>query len=124
MINVQKNERIIDIESMNEFLELGVDHPSAPIVLDFYADWCNPCKKLSPYFFACAQQLLSVKKDCFFAKVNVDNNPELTDEFRIQSIPCLVLVKGGKVLYRVEGNQVNQQNVDKLFRLAEQESIS
>ena len=57
--------------------------------IDFYADWCGPCRMLAPVFEELAGEYADVK----FCKVNVDNEPELAKMFNVQSIPMVALVK-------------------------------
>lgn len=64
------------------------------VLLDFYADWCGPCKMLSPIIEEVSSEYPAVK----FLKVNVDENPELASEFGIVSIPTLVAVKDRKII--------------------------
>lgn len=62
-----------------------------PVLVDFYADWCGPCRMLRPTLDALSEERADVK----FAAVNIDENPELADEFDISSIPCVILFKNG-----------------------------
>ena len=59
------------------------------VVIDFYADWCGPCKMLAPVFEELAAEMPEVK----FCKVNVDNNMDLARMFKVESIPLVALVK-------------------------------
>ena len=59
------------------------------VVIDFYADWCGPCRMLAPVMDELEREYPDVK----FCKVNVDNEPELAKEFKVQSIPFIALVK-------------------------------
>ncbi|MDY3845774.1 MAG: thioredoxin [Eubacteriales bacterium] len=63
-------------------------------VIDFYADWCGPCRMLSPIVEEMAERFPDVK----FGKVNVDEEGELAARFGVVSIPTLVFMKGGKIL--------------------------
>ena len=71
-----------------------VEEHDGLVVIDLYADWCGPCKMLAPTIEALAEQMPDVK----FAKVNVDNEPELAKTFRVSSIPMIALVKDNTFL--------------------------
>jgi thioredoxin 1 len=69
--------------------ETEVEKHDGLVVIDFYADWCGPCRMLSPII----DELCSEYPDVKFCKVNVDNDPELARTFNVQSIPMIALVK-------------------------------
>ena len=64
-----------------------------PVLIDFWASWCGPCRMLSPVVDQIAEELDNV----IVGKVNVDDEPELAAAFDVQSIPTLVLIKNGEV---------------------------
>lgn len=69
------------------------------VLLDFWADWCGPCRMLSPIVDEIAQEHPEVK----VCKVNVDEQPELASSFEVMSIPSLFVIKGGKIVNRSTG---------------------
>ncbi len=78
-----------------EVLECGI-----PVLVDFYADWCGPCKMLAPTVKQIADEYAGKVKVC---KVNVDDARELAEEFEIMYIPTLIVFKGGKAVAKSNG---------------------
>jgi thioredoxin 2 len=70
-----------------------------PVLVDFWADWCGPCKMMAPHFAAAAQLLTRVR----FAKVDTEANPRASAAYGIRSIPTLILFKGGREVARQSG---------------------
>lgn len=90
--------------------ENEVINADKPVLLDFYADWCGPCKMLSPVLSEIADEYADVIR---VAKVNVDDEPELAMKFKVSSIPMLVFFKDGRIVstsvgYRPKGEILNE----------------
>ena len=68
-------------------------------LLDFYADWCGPCRMVLPL----VDEIASERDDILVGKINVNDNPELAREFGVISIPTLVVMQDGKILKKVSG---------------------
>lgn len=71
-----------------------------PVVVDFWAEWCGPCKQFGPVFEDVSNNVEGVT----FAKVNIDENPEAPTRFGIRSIPTMLIFKGGEVAAMKVGN--------------------
>jgi thioredoxin 1 len=82
-----------------------------PVLVDFWAPWCNPCKMLFPVIEELAAEYNGKVK---VGKVNTDENMHLSSEFQIVSIPCLILFKEGRTLHRMVGC-VSKNDIKKII---------
>jgi thioredoxin 1 len=88
---------IVNITKDN--LEQEVLKSNKPVLLDFWAGWCGPCRMISPIIDEIASEVTDAK----IGKVNIDEQPELASAFGIMSIPTLVAVKDGKIVNKMVG---------------------
>lgn len=75
------------------------------VLLDFYADWCGPCRMVSPI----VDEIANENPQYFVGKINVDNEPELAQEFGVASIPMLVVMKNGNIVNQSVGARPKPQ---------------
>ena len=95
-----------------QFQELVLNYQGPnTIIVDFYADWCGPCKMIAPVL----EQISNEQSDVTVYKLDVDENPELASQYNIMSIPNVISFRGGKVYKRVVGAQPKARMED-LFR--------
>ena len=83
----------------------SIQNDGKKVLLDFYADWCGPCRMVSPIVDEIAQE----RTDIVVGKVNVDNEPDLAGKFGVFSIPTLVVLKDGKILNQATGARPKAQ---------------
>ena len=89
-----------ELKLTKENFETEVLKSELPVLIDFWADWCGPCKMLAPTVAEIAEEYAGKVK---VGKINVDEEPELAAAFRINSIPTVVLMRDGKVENLVVG---------------------
>jgi len=88
----------IKVDSNN--FEADVLRADKPVVVDFWAEWCGPCKMIAPSLDEIANELSGQIQ---IAKVNIDENPELATQFGVRSIPTLLMFKNGEVASNMVG---------------------
>lgn len=90
------------IEITNENFDEKVLKSDKPVMLDFWASWCGPCRMQAPIFDACAEK---AGDTAVFGKVNIDEQMELAQQFDVMSIPTIIVIKDGNVAFRAVGVQ-------------------
>ena len=99
---------VISINKINFEQIISTDKP---VLIDFYADWCGPCRMVSPLVDEIAEE----NPQYTVGKINVDNEPELAQAFAVSSIPMLVVIKNGKITNQAVGAMPK----DKIIELIE-----
>ena len=82
--------------------EAEVLQSDKPVLVDFFADWCNPCKAMGPVVEALAQEYQGKAK---VGKINTDDNQDIAMEYGVMSIPTFIIFKGGKAVKKMIGMQ-------------------
>ncbi len=101
----------MELKITDNNFEAEVKESNLPVLVDFYADWCGPCKMMAPLV---AQLAESYDGKCKVGKCNTDENPALCREFKIMSIPTMIFFKDGKVVETVIGAVSKNDLEDKL----------
>ena len=87
------------IKITNENFENEVLNHGSKVLVDFYADWCGPCRMLSPTIDEIAEERSDIK----VCKINVDTSPEIASSLRIVSIPTVIIFENGEIKSRFSG---------------------
>lgn len=103
-------ENVLEITDQN--FESDVLQSKTPVVIDFWAEWCGPCKTIAPVIDELANEYLGKVK---FGKVNVDFNQQTAMKYGIRSIPNLLIFKGGSVVNQIIGS-VPKDSIVKLLQ--------
>ncbi len=82
-----------------------VKNSDKTVLLDFYADWCGPCRMVSPI----VDEIASENPQYLVGKINVDNEPELAQQFGVSSIPMLAVMKNGEIVNKSVGARPKAQ---------------
>lgn len=100
-----ENITVLDDKKFDEFIKKG------NVVVDFYADWCGPCKIMAPHFEAAAEEM---KGKVLFGKLDVDANTEIAQRFQVMSIPTTIFFKDGEQVDRTIGAIGKEEILEKI----------
>ena len=103
----------MEIKVTRKNFEREVMESDVPVVIDFYATWCGPCRMLAPIVSEVAEEFGKKVKVC---KIDVDEEPEIAEEYGISSVPTLLLIKNGDIVSWLTG-VVPKEEVQALFEL-------
>jgi thioredoxin 1 len=92
--NSRQDFRMTTVKVDKSNFQADVLNANVPVVVDFWAEWCGPCKMIAPALEDIATELGAKVK---IAKLNIDENPELAAQFGVRSIPTLMIFKGGEM---------------------------
>ncbi len=101
----------MELKFTDENFETEVLKSELPVLVDFYADWCGPCKMMAPVIEELASEYAGTVK---VGKLNVDEAPAISSKYRVMSIPTLLFVKNGEVVDNITGAVPKAKVVEKL----------
>ena len=90
------------IEITKENFEAEVLQSDKPVLVDFWATWCGPCRMIAPIINELGEELGDIAKVC---KIDIDEQPELAQQFKVLSIPTLIVFKNGEVVEKEVGGR-------------------
>ena len=103
------------LELTKENFETEVLKSPVPVVVDFWATWCNPCKQLEPIIEELSKEYK--KEDIKISKMNVGDHPQTAGKFAVLSLPSVFLFKGGKVVEQIVGSRSNEVLIKKIEKI-------
>jgi thioredoxin len=108
-----ENSAVVTINEAN--FESEVTRSAQPVLVDFWAEWCGPCKMIAPLLDEIAREKAGAVK---IAKVNVDHNQSLSVRYNIRAIPTLLFFKGGEMRDQITGMTSKKDLLSRLEALA------
>lgn len=105
-IRTKRRERMImSVLHINKDNFDLIKNSEKKVLLDFYADWCGPCSMVSPI----VEEIAAERDDILVAKINIDNEPELSAEFSVVSIPSFFVLEKGRIVNQATGARPKPQ---------------
>jgi len=98
------DERVVQLESSRDLDAILEGHPEETVLIDFYADWCGPCRRMAP-----AINELANEGGAIVAVADVDRNPTLAQEYDVLALPTLVVYRGGEMVERHTGGKTLEE---------------
>ena len=92
------------IANSAEEVEQEIEKSSNIILLDFYANWCGPCKRLTPIL----EEMENEFQNATFIKINVDDLDELSEKYSIKCMPTIIFIKDKEIVHRIEGCKIEE----------------
>lgn len=108
--NKRKETIVMSVLNVNQNNFDSVKSSEKTVLLDFYADWCGPCRMVSPLVDEIAEE----NPQYLVGKINVDEEPQLAQEFGVSSIPTLIVMKDGKIINQSVGAKQKPQIISML----------
>lgn len=108
---VSKNESAMEV-TKEEFQRI-ISNGHKLVVVDFFADWCMPCLMMAPVIEELAKNMKEVK----FVKIDVDDNPKLSNKYEIRSIPTLIFFRDGEIIDKIIGGMDEDDLKEKIEEL-------
>lgn len=105
----------MEYQFTSENFETEVLQSKLPVLVDFYADWCGPCKMMGPIVAELAKELDGRVK---VGKLNVDDTPEIAARYKVMSIPTFLIVKDGEVKATITGAVSKSELINKLEQVS------
>ena len=102
MIKIQEERKIQEVSGVIELISSNFEQVisrETPTLVDFWAEWCSPCRSMHPVFTRLSKKFKKIR----FARLNIDENPDIATKLGIQSIPIFIMFKNGQPVDRVVG---------------------
>ena len=106
----KEDENMSALQITKDNFQSEIMNSDKPVLLDFWASWCGPCRMVLPII----EQIAGERDDIKVAKINVDDEPELARQYGIMTIPTLMVIKDGQVVKQSAGAKSKAQILDML----------